>query len=357
MASLGATRRGWRSLLRAHGAGVNQPIGLLTLPGIATIVGIVGILRADATWLLLNTEYPTRRLREMVELAGARLVLYQQETEVFARRLQAELPAITLLRADDLPDADVAPPEPAATPDDLAYIIFTSGSTGAPKGVPITHRAIANYITWLIDTFGYGPHDRLLQAAAISFGAAVSQILGPLCSGGTIVPLPAAIVRDPAELLALVERERPTIWRSVPSLWDRLLTVIERRIADGQAPPPLAELRWIGVGGEPCHPAWCGAGWISMASASASPTTTGRARRPSTPPAISCRAARRAYHAHPDRPGHPQHRRVCAGRRGQPLPARRDRRAAHRRRLPLARLPRAARPDGRTIYRQSLRRR
>jgi amino acid adenylation domain-containing protein len=251
---LGAQSGQLAALLAQHGATFDQPIGLLTLPGIATIVGIVGILRSNATWLLLNSEYPTQRLCAMLKLAGARIVLYQQETESFARQVQAEMPDLVLLPADALPTQPSEPPLLRITPDNLAYVIFTSGSTGTPKGVPIPHRAIGNYVTWLIEQFGYTPKDRLLQAAAISFGAAVSQILGPLCSGGTVVPLPAAIVRDPDELLALVERERPTIWRSVPSLWERLLSVIERRIAAGQPAPALDELRWIGVGGEPLPP-------------------------------------------------------------------------------------------------------
>ena len=34
------------------------------------------------------------------------------------------------------------------TPDDLVYVIYTSGSTGAPKGVMITHRNVANVVTY-----------------------------------------------------------------------------------------------------------------------------------------------------------------------------------------------------------------
>jgi amino acid adenylation domain-containing protein len=240
--------------LGQHGVQHQQPVGLLTLPGIATICGIVGILSAGSPWLALNSEYPTKRLAEMAEEANVRVVLYQQETAEHAARLQAELPHVRLLAADAIPELDAPWPQPQLTPEDLAYIIFTSGSTGKPKGVPVTHRAIANYVTWLIETFEYTPNDRLLQAAAISFGAAVSQILGPLCSGGMLIPLPASIVRDPAELLALFEREQPTIWRSVPSLWERLLSQIEQRVRAGQPAPALPALRWIGVGGEPLPP-------------------------------------------------------------------------------------------------------
>src|SRR3712207_5144659 len=68
--------------------------------------------------------------------------------------------------------------------------------------------------------------------------------------GATVLPVPRDVVRDPAELLAFVEQEQPTIWRSVPSLWERVLAEIEKRSKAGHPPPLLAELRWISVGGE-----------------------------------------------------------------------------------------------------------
>ncbi|WP_110514487.1 non-ribosomal peptide synthetase/type I polyketide synthase [Herpetosiphon llansteffanensis] len=238
-----------------NGARPNQPVGLLTQPTIASVVGIVGALWAGVPWLGLNASYPLRQLETQLNQANVQLLLYHQQTTELAQQLQ--ISAANQLGLLDLDQLLQTPFEPALTPqianpkpDDLAYIMFTSGSTGQPKGVPISQRSLANYLYWLVERFAYGPNDRLLQTAALSFDAAISQILGPLTAGGSVIMLAPLVVRDPIGLLEALERERPTIWRSVPALWASLITTIERRIAEGQAPPALAELRLIGVGGE-----------------------------------------------------------------------------------------------------------
>ncbi|KPL90187.1 hybrid non-ribosomal peptide synthetase/type I polyketide synthase [Herpetosiphon geysericola] len=241
--------------LLANGARPNQPVGLLTQPTIASVIGIVGALWAGVPWLGLNASYPLRQLETQMDQASVQLALYHGQTNELAQQLQASTAnQLALLNLDQLLQA---PFEPALTPkiaspkpDDLAYVMFTSGSTGQPKGVPISQRSLANYLNWLVERFDYGPNDRLLQTAALSFDAAISQILGPLTAGGSVILLAPLVVRDPIGLLEALERERPTIWRSVPALWESLITTIERRIAEGQAPPTLAELRLIGVGGE-----------------------------------------------------------------------------------------------------------
>lgn len=241
--------------LLANGAGPNQPVALLTQPGIASIVGMVGALWAGVPWLGLNPDYPLAQLHDQLTQAGVQRLLHHNQTHQTALQLQqSAMPQLQLGWLDQLIQQVTAltsmPSIATPTPTDLAYVIFTSGSTGRPKGVPITHGALANYLEWLVERFDYSPNDRLLQTAALSFDAAISQILGPLTSGGSVITLNALAVRDPLELLEVLERERPTIWRSVPALWERVITAIERRIADGQAAPALSELRLIGVGGE-----------------------------------------------------------------------------------------------------------
>jgi amino acid adenylation domain-containing protein len=231
--------------LCASGVSTGDPVGLLTEPGVDTVVAIVGILRAGAAWVPLDAAHPPARLIDQLARSGARTLVHDAATGKPA----ADFAGVTRVPVDD------ASPLPAhrpvvVDPEDLAYVIFTSGSTGRPKAVPITHRAMANYLDWALDTFGYGPGDRLAQTASICFDASVRQVLAPLLVGATVITLTRDLVRDPDALLTYVERRRVTVWSSVPTLWERLLTAAEVRVRRGDPMPDLSSLRWVHVGGE-----------------------------------------------------------------------------------------------------------
>nr|WP_063835460.1 non-ribosomal peptide synthetase [Streptomyces sp. NRRL S-118] len=234
--------------LRAEGVRPGDLVGLLTEPGADVVVGVVGILRSGAGWVPLDAAYPAARLQDQVSRTGARVVVCHAATLDAA----AALGGVVTVRAD-APAGDPlapAPPAPPHDPDAVAYVIFTSGSTGRPKGVPITHRSMAGYLDWALSAFGYGPGDRLVQTASICFDASVRQVLAPLLAGATVVTLPRDLVRDPEALLDHVVRERVTVWSSVPTLWERLLSAAEARARQEGTAPDLSALRWVHVGGE-----------------------------------------------------------------------------------------------------------
>ncbi|MFE5160888.1 amino acid adenylation domain-containing protein [Streptomyces sp. NPDC056697] len=240
--------------LRARGVVPGDLVGLLTEPGADTVVGVVGILRAGAGWVPLDAAHPTARLADQLNRSTARTVVCHDATRATAETLDA----VTTVAIDDPSPAPApapkplraADPTPPADPDAIAYVIFTSGSTGRPKAVPITHRAMVNYLDWAVDTFGYRSGDRLAQTASVCFDASVRQLLAPLLVGATVHTLPRNLVRDPEALLDRVVQDRITVWSSVPTLWERLLTAAETRVRRGAPRPDLSALRWIHVGGE-----------------------------------------------------------------------------------------------------------
>ena len=237
--------------LRADGTRPNDHVALLTQPGQATVVGILGILYAGAAWVPLDPAHPPARLREQVERAHAATVVCSRRTGQTASLLSPL--RVVEVEADsprDGPDAPSAPP----APDDIAYVIFTSGTTGRPKGVPITHQAMSTYLDWAITTFDYRDTDRMLATASICFDASVRQLLAPLLVGATVVTASRETVRDPRLLLDLVERGRVTVWSSVPTLWEQLLRSAEQQVATGGGTPDLSALRWVHVGGEALSP-------------------------------------------------------------------------------------------------------
>ncbi|MFE7274090.1 amino acid adenylation domain-containing protein [Streptomyces sp. NPDC057623] len=238
--------------LRARGVQPGDLVGLLTEPGGAdTVVGVVGILRAGAGWVPLDPAHPVARVRDQVERTGIDVVVCHSAT----RGAVAALDGITPVAVDEPASAepspyDTAPADAALAPDAIAYVIFTSGSTGRPKAVPITHRSMLNYLDWSLTTFGYRPGDRLVQTASVCFDASVRQLLAPLLAGATVHTLTRDLLRDPEALLERIVNDRITVWSSVPTLWERLLTAAETRARLDGSPPDLSALRWVHVGGE-----------------------------------------------------------------------------------------------------------
>lgn len=261
--------------LLARGVTPGSLVGLLTEPGADTVVSVVAALRAGAGWVPLDAGHPTARLTDQLTRSGARTVLCHAAT----RAVGEALGDVALVSVDaPAPPSRSAVPGPAAGPGrvaagsvrspdeipapdgpvdagDVAYVIFTSGSTGRPKAVPITHRSMENYLDWAIDTFGYDEHDRLAQTASPCFDASVRQLLAPLLVGATVVTVAWDLLRDPDRLLTHVERSRITVWSSVPTLWEQLLSASEERVRHGAPSPDLSALQWIHVGGEALSPA------------------------------------------------------------------------------------------------------
>src|SRR5215469_7284634 len=61
--------------LAAHGAGLESAVGVLVSPGPDLVTALLGIWLAGACYLPLDPQHPARRLREVVEQAGATIVI------------------------------------------------------------------------------------------------------------------------------------------------------------------------------------------------------------------------------------------------------------------------------------------
>jgi non-ribosomal peptide synthetase component F len=61
--------------------------------------------------------------------------------------------------------------------DGLSCIIFTSGSTGEPKGVELTHAAVANRLAGMLAAHRLGPDDVLLQQTPYTFDVSIWELL------------------------------------------------------------------------------------------------------------------------------------------------------------------------------------
>jgi len=228
------------------GVGAESVVALLATPGPDLVAAMLGVWLAGGCYLPLDPFAPVRRLRQVLDAAGARVLLVDER---FADRGE-ELAAGGAHDIARLIEAgDPATPVQAVHAHQAAYVLYTSGSTGTPKGVVVEHAGIANRVSWGINALKLTARDRVLQKTPLTFDAAGWEIFAPLVCGAPVVFGRPDAGRDPGELIASIREVRATVLQVVPTML-RLLA----------ADPEFAScesLRLICSAGEPLHAELC----------------------------------------------------------------------------------------------------
>src|SRR5690606_18899692 len=92
-----------------------------------------------------------------------------------------------------------------------------SGSTGVPKGVAVTHAALAGHLSWMTERIGLGPTDVVLYKTNPIFDASLWELFWPLSIGATLAIAPPSADTDPAELDRAMRAHAVTTVQFVPS--------------------------------------------------------------------------------------------------------------------------------------------
>ncbi|MCO2006581.1 non-ribosomal peptide synthetase, partial [Pseudomonas aeruginosa] len=169
----------------------------------------------------VDPEYPEERQAYMLEDSGVQLLLSQSHLK---------LPLAQGVQRIDLDQADAwlenhAENNPGVelNGENLAYVIYTSGSTGKPKGAGNRHSALSNRLCWMQQAYGLGVGDTVLQKTPFSFDVSVWEFFWPLMSGARLVVAAPGDHRDPAKLVALINREGVDTLHFVPSMLQAFL--------------------------------------------------------------------------------------------------------------------------------------
>ncbi|MFF4764786.1 amino acid adenylation domain-containing protein, partial [Streptomyces sp. NPDC001292] len=236
-----------------RGTGPEDLVGVLMERSADLFVVLLGVLKSGAAYVPIDPGYPAERIGFMLTDAHPALVVCTRASAEAAAGCEtlvwdaADVAADLAGRPTTAPtDADrVAPLRPAHP----AYVIYTSGSTGTPKGVAVAHRGFVNYVTWRIGAYGWGPGDRVLQFASVSFDTSVSEIYPTLAGGATL-----CVARRDGDILLELETLAPNAVTFTPSVLETLaaddartqavLSGIEHVVTAGEECSPEAVRRW-----------------------------------------------------------------------------------------------------------------
>ncbi|MEV4139311.1 non-ribosomal peptide synthase/polyketide synthase [Dactylosporangium sp. NPDC049742] len=213
-AELDARSDGVARALVDQGVGAESLVGLSLPRSTDMVVAVLGVWKAGGAYVPIDPDYPADRIAFIVEDAAPVCVL------------------------TELPSSDGPLPPVSTQGAQLAYVIYTSGSTGVPKGVGVSHAALANAAAVFTPVFDARPGAGVLQFASFSFDASVLDLAVALTSGARLVVASSAERTDTALLRDLVATTGVEITSVVPSLLEVL------------APQDLAPVRRLVVGSE-----------------------------------------------------------------------------------------------------------
>ena len=129
-------------------------------------------------------------------------------------------------------------------PDDVAALIYTSGTTGEPKGVMISHRAALAELQALDAFFDVTSADHSLSFLPLSHALEWGWSMAVIRHGclNTFVP-------NPKTISAMLTEVRPTLFVSVPKLYEQVMSVAREKVSD--SPAKLKIFEWsIRIGRE-----------------------------------------------------------------------------------------------------------
>ena len=183
--------------------------------GVDLVVAVMGVLKAGATFSVLDPLYPPERQAIYLDVAKPRaLVNLEKATfeageladsvRLFIKnnlQLRTEIPALVIkndgtLLGGDIEGLDVLQKQQAframptnifVGPDDVPTLSFTSGSEGIPKGVRGRHFSLSYYFPWMAQRFNLGENDRFTMLSGIAHDPIQRDIFTPLFLGAQLL--------------------------------------------------------------------------------------------------------------------------------------------------------------------------
>ena len=169
-------------------------------------IASIGVMKAGCAYQPLDPTYPKERLNFMMQDAGAKLLIADEELRDIVDEYQGDVLLTKELK--QLPALDVALPE--VKPSSLYIMLYTSGSTGVPKGCQLVHSNLVAFLHWYHRYYDLQPTDKVTAYASYGFDACMYDMYPALTRGACVYIIPEELRLDLVALNDYIEREQIT---------------------------------------------------------------------------------------------------------------------------------------------------
>ncbi|WP_026882822.1 AMP-binding protein [Clostridium akagii] len=182
---------------------------------------VFALTKENITFIPQDIAQPIARLEEMVQLAGAQVVISLEEGKYMFD--------------------EVNPASKSSS--DAWSIYFTSGSTGTPKAVEISEQNVENTVIWQKEEYELTDQDKAAAFTPYSFAVSYMDLFSVICAGGTLYILSEFLRHDLAALEEYLNKHKITFMNATTMIGDiiirsmdipslRLLTLAGQRFPD-----------------------------------------------------------------------------------------------------------------------------
>lgn len=191
-----------------------RAVGIVMRHRAEMIASILAALKTGALYVPAEPDFPSGRIRYMMEESGVDFVLTEMQCAQKLENFKRIYSDCSICVAAPGSESRVY----AQSPDSLAYILYTSGTTGRPKGVSVTNRNVCHYVRAFANEFHPGEGDIMLQYSVCSFDIFVEEVFASLLNGAALAIPSEEDKKDMASLMEFADRHHVTILSGFPYL-------------------------------------------------------------------------------------------------------------------------------------------
>ncbi|GMG22298.1 unnamed protein product [Ambrosiozyma monospora] len=212
--------------------------------GVDLMVAVMGVLKAGATFSVIDPAYPPARQTIYLKVADPQGIIGIKKAGIISDLVEDyiknDLNVVTRIPNLEIQDdgslqGGVFPGAKEDSlsaykkfksqrtgvivgPDSNPTLSFTSGSEGIPKGVLGRHYSLAYYFPWMAKTFGLSENDKFTMLSGIAHDPIQRDMFTPLFLGAQLLVPTADDIGTPGKLAEWMGRHGATVTHLTPAM-------------------------------------------------------------------------------------------------------------------------------------------